>query len=110
MLGDDAALAERQLAGHEVDRLDAVGALVDRRDARVAEHLRRAGLLDVAHAAMDLDAERGDLDADVGGERLGDRRQELAARLIADVEGERAGIADAARRVGQRAHRHQRAA
>jgi hypothetical protein len=29
--------------------------------------LRRAGLLDVAHAAVDLDAERGDLDADVGG-------------------------------------------
>jgi hypothetical protein len=51
--------------------------------------LRGAGLLDEAHAAMHLHAERGDLDADVGGERLGDRRQQrararaaLRARLV----------------------------
>ena len=68
-----AALRKRQLAGDEVDRLDAVGALVDRGNARVAVMLRRAGLLDVAHAAVHLHAERGDLAADVGGERLGDR-------------------------------------
>ena len=41
--------------------------------------LRGAGLLDEAHAAMHLDAERGDLDADVGRERLGDRRQQRRA-------------------------------
>ena len=70
------AARERQLARDEVDRLDAVGALVDRRDAGVAQMLRRAGLLDEAHAAMDLHAERGDLDADVGRQGLGDRGQQ----------------------------------
>ena len=40
------AAGERQLAHDEVDRLDAVGALVDRRDARIAQMLRGAGLLD----------------------------------------------------------------
>ena len=44
------------LAGDEVDGLDGVGALIDRRDADVAEELRRAGLLDEAHAAMHLHA------------------------------------------------------
>ena len=60
-------------------RLDAVGALVDRGDAGVAVVLRRAGLLDEAHAAVHLHAERGDLDADVGGESLGDRREQRGA-------------------------------
>ena len=50
-------------------RLDAVGALVDRGDPGVAIVLRGAGLLDVAHTAMHLDAERGDLVGDVGRER-----------------------------------------
>ena len=70
---------ERQLAGDEVDRLDAVGAFVDRGDARVAVVLRGAGLLDIAHAAVHLHAERGDLAADVGRERLGDRREQRGA-------------------------------
>ena len=52
---DDAAASHRQLAADEVDRLDAVGALVDRRDADVAVVLGDAGLLDEAHAAVDLD-------------------------------------------------------
>ena len=42
-------------------------------DAHRAE-LRRAGLLDVAHAAVDLDAERGELDARLGAPALHDRR------------------------------------
>ncbi len=78
---DRGAARERQLARHQIDRLDAVGAFVDRGDARVAEKLRRAGLLDEAHAAMHLYAERGDLVADVGGERLGDRREQRGARV-----------------------------
>jgi hypothetical protein len=57
-----------EFARHEVDRLDAVGALIDRGDARVAIMLGGAGLLDEAHAAMDLHAEIGHLVADVGGE------------------------------------------
>ena len=75
----------RQLAHDEVDRLDAVGAFVDRRDAGVAKSAGGAGLLDEAHAAMHLDAERGDLDADVGGECLGDRRQQVGALLPVDL-------------------------
>ena len=73
------AARERQLAGDEIDGLDAVGALVDRRDARIAQVLRRAGLLDIAHAAMDLHAEGRDLDADIGREGLGDRREQRGA-------------------------------
>jgi hypothetical protein len=107
-----------ELSRHQVDRLDAVGAFIDRGDARVAVMLRGAGLLDEAHAAMDLDAERGDLVANVGGERLCDRRQQRAARRgvsarlgIAgaggDVERHRGGVADGARRRRQRAHLHQ---
>ena len=109
------AARQRQLALHEVDRLDAVGALVDRGDARVAIMLRRAGLLDEAHAAMHLHAERGDLVADVGRERLGDRRQQRGAlvrrlarsrcrRCDRAIDRDRGRIADAARGLGQRLH------
>ena len=69
------------LAADQVARLDAVGAFVDRQDARVAEMLRGAGLLDEAHAAMDLHADRGDLDAEVGAPRLDDRDQQIDAVL-----------------------------
>jgi hypothetical protein len=62
----------RQLAADQVHGLHAVGALVDRRDAGVAVVLGRAGLLDEAHAAVHLHAERGDLHAHVGGPGLGD--------------------------------------
>ena len=110
-LGDEAehmlAAGLRQLAGDEVDRLDAVGALIDRRDAGVAIEARRAGLLDEAHAAMHLHAERGYLDAGIGGERLGDRRQQVGAVLpmarrvaiagMRHVDRMGAGIADGAR-------------
>ncbi len=85
MRGDCGAVGERKLAGDEIDGLDAVGAFIDRRDPRVAEELRRAGFLDIAHAAMHLDAERGDFVGDVGGERFGDRREQrsLLMRLLA---------------------------
>jgi hypothetical protein len=41
--------------------------------------LGRAGFLDEAHAAMHLDAGRGDVDADIGGEGLGDRGEDRGA-------------------------------
>ena len=77
--------------------------------------LRRAGFLDEAHAAMHLHAERGDLDADIGGEGLGDRRQQRGARigelargvgLAPDraVELHAGGVAEGARRAGHRPH------
>ena len=78
--------------------------------------LRRAGLLDESHAAMNLDAERRDLDADIGRERLGDRRQQrralvrrLPARVLVvvamrTVERFRGHVADRARGCGERLH------
>ena len=75
-----AAVADH-LAADEVVGLDAVGALVDRRDPGIAEMLGRAGLLDEAHAAMDLDAERGDLDAEVGAPGLDHGGQQVGQRL-----------------------------
>src|SRR3546814_19645787 len=65
----------------EVERLDAVGALVDRQDAGVAVVLRGAGLLDEAHAAVHLHAERGDLAGGVGAPGLHNRNQQVEARL-----------------------------
>ena len=118
---DRRAARERQLARDEIDRLDAVGAFVDRRDARVAIMLRRAGLLDVAHAAVHLHAERGDLAADVGRERLGDRREQRGALVrglaralrrsprCGAVDRDRGGVADRARRARERAHGQQHA-
>ena len=90
-LGDEAphrfAAVARHLAHHQVDRLDAVGALVDRRDADVAQHLRGAGLLHEAHAAMHLDAERGAIHAAIRAPRLDDRGQQRDPRLGLRVAG-----------------------
>ena len=52
-------------------------------DAGVAEMLRRAGFLDEAHAAMHLDADRGDGAAGVGTPGLGHRGQEIDDTLFA---------------------------
>src|SRR5262249_61256526 len=54
------------LPSDEIVRLDARGPFVDRRDPRVAKILRGSGLLDETHAAVDLDADRGDLDRGLG--------------------------------------------
>ena len=69
-----------QLAPDQIRRLDAVGAFVDRRDAGVAQMLGRAGFLDEAHPAVDLDAKARDLAADIGAPGLGQRRQHFGAR------------------------------
>src|SRR3546814_13156252 len=63
----------------EIGGLDAVGAFVDRGDARVAIMLRGAGFLDEAHAAVHLHAEARDLAADVGGVRLDQRDEDVSA-------------------------------
>ena len=54
--GHHRTLVARQLAPDQVVGLDAGGAFVDGGDARVALVLRRAGLLDEAHAAVHLHA------------------------------------------------------
>ena len=108
---DHRAAVERQLAGGEVDRLDAVGAFVDRGDACVTIKLRRAGFFDETHAAMHLHAEGRDFDADVGRTRLGDRRQQrgacvrrflrgLVGPTLGAVERHRGRVADVCARPG----------
>ena len=100
--------------------MDAVGAFVDRGDAGIAHVLRRAGLLDEAHAAMDLDADRGRLVADVGRERLGDGGEQgravgggrslgLGRGMVGEVERNAGQVADPARGVDVGLHRHQHA-
>src|SRR5579875_3706254 len=112
---DCIAVVEPQLARDEIERLDAVGPFVDRGDAGVAEMLGRAGLLDIARAAMHLHAERGDLDADVGGVSLGDGREQRGARMGCfafgfgpparrTVDGDSGGVTDRARSAGERPH------
>ena len=75
------AAVARDLAADEIIGLDGGGAFVDRGDAGVAQMLGGAGLLDEAHAAMDLDAGRGDLDRIFGAPALDDGDQQVDRRL-----------------------------
>ena len=75
----------RQLAADEVHGLDAVGAFIDRGDAGVAIVLGRAGLFDEAHAAVNLDALRGDVATDIGRPGLGNRGEQVLAALPASA-------------------------
>src|SRR5437763_345891 len=79
------ALVATELAANQIVGLDAVGALVDRRDAGVAQILRRAGLLDVAHPAMHLDPDRCNLDTEIGAPRLDHRDQQIGAALCTEL-------------------------
>ena len=74
---------ERHLAADEIVRLDTGRALVDRGDPRIAQVLRRAGLFDEAHAAVDLHPDRGNLDGLLGAPAFDDRREEIDERLVA---------------------------
>src|SRR5207237_2637004 len=74
-----------ELAADEIVRLDAGSAFVDGRDAHIAQVLGGAGLLDVAHAAVNLHAQAGDLVADFRAPALDDRREELAAPPAAAI-------------------------
>ena len=120
LVADGFAVGQRQLALHEIDRVDAVRAFVDRRDAGIAHVLGRPGLLDESHAAMDLDADRRRLVADVGRERLGDGGEQrravgggrsfgLGRGVVGKVERNAGQVADPARGVDVGLHRHQHA-
>src|SRR5690606_39066017 len=83
---DVAAAVLTELAADEIERLDAVGALVDHRDPGIADELGDAGLLDIAVAAEDLLGEDGGFEALVGQEALehrGEQRDEPAGGLVA---------------------------
>ena len=66
-----------ELAPDQIQRLDAVGALVDQRDPRVAHELGDPALLDVPRAAVHLQRARCDLEAEVGAPGLDQRDQQL---------------------------------
>src|SRR3546814_12982537 len=71
------AIIARQLASDEIGSLYAVRAFINGRDPRIAIMLRCAGFFDEAHAAMHLNAQRGDLASHIGSIGLGKRRQQI---------------------------------
>src|SRR5271166_3582910 len=73
---DGAAAVLRELAAHEVERLDAIRALVDHRDAGVANELLHAPFRDVAMASEHLLRLDRVGEAKVGEHALHDRGQE----------------------------------
>ena len=73
---DRAAAVAAELAADEVERLDAVRALVDHRDARIAHELLHAVLADVAVAAEHLLRHHGVVEALVGDHAFDDRGQQ----------------------------------
>ena len=77
------AASSGKLATGEVRRLDAGRAFIDRRDAGVAQRLRRARVLDEAHAAVHLDAEVRNLKPALRAAALDDRNEQVSPRLRA---------------------------
>ena len=110
----------RHFAPDQVVRLDRGGALVNGGNARIAQQLRRAGFLDIAHAAVHLDAGRGHFDAVLGAPALHHRDHHVGKRLVlgpqpcvrvavGDVHRGRGHIRQRAHRLGLRLHAHQHA-
>ena len=114
------AIAHGQLAPHQVNGLDAVGAFIDRGDAGVAIVLGRAGFFNKAHATVDLKPHRGNLDADIGGPGLGHGHEQLFAQAsglaqgrvdveLCHVGGDAGGQADGTGGLDAGLHQHQHA-
>ena len=113
------AAVARRLAADQVVGLDAGRAFVDRDDPRVAVVLRGAGLLDEAHAAVHLHAERRHFLRRLRAPALDDRDHQVDERLVLRarvaasgrvtriVDGRGRDVADGAHRFGVCAHRHQ---
>jgi hypothetical protein len=74
--------ALHQLAAHQVERLDVVGALVDREDLRVAAVLLDRPVLEVTGAAVDLDGGGAHLERLVGAVGLHQRHQQIDLALV----------------------------
>ena len=108
------------LATDQVVSLDSGRSLIDRGDACVAQQLRRPGLFDITHAAMDLHAQPGDFVAGLGKPALDDRDHEINECLLArplslvgmsqrfvDCRGD--GVGQRPHRFRLRPHQHQHA-
>ena len=101
------ATVATQLAVQQVRRLDAVGALVDRRNAHVPQILRRTGFLNVAHAAVYLHPQRGHLHTQLSEPAFdhGDHQINAALTRLAGPLGTGVGKVHGHRlRIRQRAH------
>ena len=75
------AAVAREFAADQIIRLDAVRSLIDRCNSRVAQVLRGTRFLDIPHAAMHLNAGRGDGDPEIGAPRLDHWDQQICATL-----------------------------
>ena len=118
---DGCALFIRDLAADEIVGLDSRGALVDRRDTRIAQILCGTRFLDETHAAVDLHTRRRNFDGLLGAPALHHRRQQIEhglifgalrlvrmqQRLVEMGGGQRS---QRAHRLGLRLHAHQHAA
>lgn len=79
--GQHLAAVAGDLAAGEVGGLDGGGAFVDRGDAGVAHVLGDAGFFDEAHAAEDLDRQRGEFHRAFGAPALEHRGQQFNAAV-----------------------------
>ena len=113
------ATVTTHFAIQQIRRLNTVGALVDRRDADITQVLCRACLLDVAHAAVNLNPQRGDLHTQLGQPALDNGNHEINAPLtrlagifgsgMREIHRDRLGIGQCAHGFVQRPHGQQHA-
>ena len=115
------AIVLAELAADQIEGLDAVGALVDLRNAGVAHELLHAVVADVAVTAIGLHAQVRNIEPDVGDGRLDQGRQErdqilrglalLRVRMaLGAIELQRDPERQRPRPFGERPHGHQVAA
>ena len=113
------ALVAAQLAADQIRRLDTVGALINRGDAHIAQVLCGARLLDVAHAAVNLHPQRGQLLTHFRQPALDHRNHQVDAELlprtvvlrptVGQVHGDRLGVDKGAHGLDQGFHGQQHA-
>src|SRR3546814_13255285 len=70
-----ASAVQTQFAAHQIQRLNAVGALVQTQYPGVTNDLFDALLLDVTVSAMHLDGERSEIESGIGAERRSEERR-----------------------------------
>ena len=109
------ATVATELAIQQIRGLNAIGALINWRNAHVTQILRRTGFLDVAHTAMHLNPQRGHLHSQFGEPAFdhGDHQINAALTRLAGllgtcmgkIHGHGLGIRQCTHSFIQRAHR-----
>ena len=104
-----AAAVARQFASHQIERLNAVGALIDHGDARIAHELLHAPFGDVAVAAEHLLRQHRVGESDIGEHAFQDRRHQphviVGSLAVLGVAG---SVRDVALQRGPHHHRARR--